>query len=40
MAHFEITIKGIKKNNGIMALQLKNLSKNIVLDYSKLERTK
>ena len=32
MAHFEITIKGIKKNNGIMGLQLKNLSKNIVLD--------
>ena len=40
MAHFEIKIKGIKKNNGITALQLKNLSKNIVLDYSKLERTK
>ena len=31
MANFEIIIKGIKKNNGIMALQLKNLSKNIVL---------
>jgi len=30
--HLEIPIEGIKKNNGIMALQLKNLSKNIVLD--------
>jgi len=32
MPFLKIPIKGIKKNNGIMALQLKNLSKNIVLD--------